>query len=135
MTDDRTTTTEPVPPPERPTTEERPPRARFRFAVNVLPKPGILDPQGRAVEQSLPHLDLRGISDVRVGRRIEATVEAADETSARAVVERLASELLANPLIERYGIELLEATSAIRSDELVPASPAAPGATGEEARE
>ncbi len=90
----------------------------FRFAVNVLPKPGILDPQGRAVEQSLPHLDLRGISDVRVGRRVECSVEAADEATARAVVERLAAELLANPLIERYSVELLGAASSIRSDEV-----------------
>ncbi len=103
----------------------RPSLPTFRFAVNVLPKPGILDPQGRAVEQSLPHLDLRGISDVRVGRRIECSVEAADEAAARAIVERLASELLANPLIERYGIELLGATSSIRSDEVAGVSPAA----------
>ncbi len=100
---------------------------RFRFAVNVLPKLGILDPQGRAVEQSLPHLDLRGISEVRVGRRIEATVEAVDEAAARAVIERLAGELLANPLIERYSVELLEATSSIRSDEVAEA-PAGSGA-------
>lgn len=91
----------------------------FRFAVNVLPKPGILDPQGRAVEQSLAHLDLRGITNVRVGRRIECSVEAVDEAAARAVVERLASELLANPLIERYAVELLGAASSIRSDEVV----------------
>lgn len=96
----------------------RPSLPSFRFAVNVLPKPGILDPQGRAVEQSLPHLDLRGISEVRVGRRVECTVEAQTEAEARAVVERLASELLANPLIERYAIERLGAASSMRSDEL-----------------
>ena len=46
-----------------------------RFAVNVTPKPGILDPQGRAVEGSLDHLGIRGVSAVRVGRRVELTVE------------------------------------------------------------
>ena len=51
----------------------------FRFAVNVLPKPGILDPQGRAVEGSLGHLGIEGVSAVRVGRRVELTVEAADD--------------------------------------------------------
>ena len=51
----------------------------YRFAVNVTPKPGILDPQGRAVERSLPHLGIDGVSAVRVGRRVELTVEAADE--------------------------------------------------------
>jgi phosphoribosylaminoimidazole-succinocarboxamide synthase len=50
-----------------------------RFAVNVTPKPGILDPQGRAVEGSLDHLGIEGVRAVRVGRRVELTVDAADE--------------------------------------------------------
>jgi len=83
-----------------------------RFAVNVTPKPGILDPQGRAVEGSLGHLGIEGVSAVRVGRRVELTVEAADADAARAVVERLASELLANPLIEAYAIESVAAASS-----------------------
>ncbi|HEX7472078.1 MAG TPA: phosphoribosylformylglycinamidine synthase subunit PurS [Candidatus Limnocylindrales bacterium] len=86
---------------------------RFQFAVNVLPKPGILDPQGRAVEGSLGHLGVSGVSAVRVGRRVELTVEAGDETAARATVERLAGELLANPLIESYAIELLGAIAPV----------------------
>jgi phosphoribosylformylglycinamidine synthase subunit PurS len=77
----------------------------YRFAVNVTPKPGILDPQGRAVERSLPHLGIEGVSAVRVGRRVELTVEAGDEGAARTVVEKLASELLSNPLIEAYEVE------------------------------
>ena len=84
----------------------------FRFAVNVCAKPGILDPQGRAVEGSLDHLGIEGVSAVRVGRRIELTVTAADEATARATVERLASELLSNPLIEAYAIEAAGATSS-----------------------
>ena len=86
--------------------------SRHRFAVNVLPKPGILDPQGRAVEGSLDHLGIEGVSAVRVGRRVELTVDAADEAAARAVVERLAGELLANPLIEAYDIEAVAGASA-----------------------
>jgi phosphoribosylformylglycinamidine synthase len=86
--------------------------ADFRFAVNVLPKDGILDPQGRAVEGSLGHLAIAGVSAVRVGRRIELTVAAADEPAARAVVERLASELLSNPLIEAYTVEAVGAASS-----------------------
>ena len=84
-----------------------------RFAVNVLPKPGILDPQGRAVEGSLGHLGIEGVSGVRVGRRVELTVDAADETAAQAIVERLASELLSNPLIEAYEVEEIGAASSI----------------------
>jgi phosphoribosylformylglycinamidine synthase len=84
----------------------------FRFAVNVLPKDGILDPQGRAVEGSLGHLGVEGVSAVRVGRRVELTVEAGDEASARMTVERLASELLSNPLIESFAIEWIDIHAA-----------------------
>jgi phosphoribosylformylglycinamidine synthase len=84
----------------------------FRYAVNVTPKPGILDPQGRAVEGSLGHLGIEGVHDVRIGRRAELTVDAADEATAHAIVERLASELLSNPLIEAYAIETIGAASS-----------------------
>jgi phosphoribosylformylglycinamidine synthase len=87
----------------------------YRFAVNVTPKPGILDPQGRAVEGSLGHLGITGVSAVRVGRRVELTVDASDETAARAVVERLAGELLANPLIEAHAIESIAGASSTTS--------------------
>jgi phosphoribosylformylglycinamidine synthase PurS subunit len=90
--------------------------ATFRFAVNVTPKPGILDPQGRAVEGSLDHLGIVGVSDVRVGRRVELTVESASESAARDVVDRLASELLSNPLIEAYTIDVVSATSSIATE-------------------
>jgi phosphoribosylformylglycinamidine synthase PurS subunit len=83
------------------------PSAVLRFAVNVTPRPGILDPQGRAVEQSLPHLAISGVSGIRVGRRVELTVTAESEEAARAIVDRLARDLLSNPLIEAYELELL----------------------------
>ncbi len=98
----------------------------FRFAVNVTPKPGILDPQGRAVERSLPHLGIDGVADVRVGRRVELTVSAIDEATARAIVERLAGDLLSNPLIEAFEVERLGDADA---GDGRPA-PAAAGATG-----
>jgi len=88
------------------------PAATFRFAVNVTPKEGILDPQGRAVEQSLPHLGVTGIAHVRVGRRVEMTVAAPDEAAARAIVDRLAGELLSNPLIEQYAVEAIGGASS-----------------------
>jgi phosphoribosylformylglycinamidine synthase subunit PurS len=87
----------------------------FRYAVNVMPKPGILDPQGRAVEQSLPHLGVVGVVAVRVGRRVELSVAAAEEAEARATVDRLASELLSNPLIEAHAIELLGAVAPLEA--------------------
>jgi phosphoribosylformylglycinamidine synthase len=87
----------------------------FRYAVNVTPKPGILDPAGRAVEGSLGHLGIEGVSGVRIGRRVELAVDAADEAAALAIVERLAGELLSNPLIEVFAIEAIGATSSVTS--------------------
>jgi len=89
------------------------PLVEIRYAINVRPKPGILDPQGRAVEGSLGHLGIDGVSEVRVGRRIELMVEAVDDRAARAIVERLASELLSNPLIEAFDIEVLDGSSSL----------------------
>ena len=89
--------------------------SRFRFAINVTPKAGILDPQGRAVEGSLGHLGISGVSDVRVGRRVELAVEAIDAAGAFAIADRLASELLSNPLIEAYAVEPIGTTSSIAS--------------------
>jgi phosphoribosylformylglycinamidine synthase PurS subunit len=96
-----------------------------RFAVNVRPKDGILDPQGRAVEGSLGHLGIAGVSAVRVGRRVELTVAAADDDAAHSIVERLASELLSNPLIESYDIEVLGAASSADSESSVGAGASA----------
>ena len=84
----------------------------YRFAVNVTPKPGILDPQGKAVERSLPHLGIVGVTGVRVGRRVELSVAANDADAARAIVARLAGELLSNPLMEQYEVETLGETAA-----------------------
>jgi phosphoribosylformylglycinamidine synthase PurS subunit len=88
------------------------PTRAYRFAVNVTPKPGILDPQGKAVERSLPHLGITGVAGVRVGRRVEMSVIADDEAAARAVVDRLASELLSNPLMETFEVEALGEAAA-----------------------
>jgi len=87
----------------------------FRFAVNVLPRDGILDPQGRAVENSLAHLGVdgvAGVSGVRVGRRIELDGAADDDRAARAIVEELARELFSNPLIEQASVEALGGASS-----------------------
>ncbi len=113
--------------------------ASYRFAVSVMPKPGILDPQGRAVEQSLPHLGVDTVHGVRVGRRVELTVEAGSEPEARVVVERLAAELFANPLIERWSVEPVAGASSARSDapggDAAPEGVAASPAPGVPARE
>jgi len=78
---------------------------RFGFSIAIMPREGILDPQGRAVEAALPQLGASTVHGVRIGRRIELTVEADDASTAREVVERLAAEFLANPLVERWAID------------------------------
>lgn len=95
--------------------------ALFRFCVSVMPRDGILDPQGRAVEQALPHLGMAMIGDVRVGRRVELSVRADEESGARAVVDRLAQDLLANPLVERWTVERLAAAPAAAASAADPA--------------
>ncbi|MBA2359913.1 MAG: phosphoribosylformylglycinamidine synthase subunit PurS [Actinobacteria bacterium] len=77
----------------------------MRATVLVRPKPGILDPQGAAVESSLRQLGFP-VGDARVGRVVDLEVEATDPTVARSEVERMCEQLLANPLIESYEIEL-----------------------------
>ena len=78
----------------------------MRARVLIRPKRGILDPQGQAVERALPALGFDGVSNVHVGRLVELDVDAPDEPQARAQVERMCEQLLANPLIESYEIEL-----------------------------
>jgi phosphoribosylformylglycinamidine synthase len=78
----------------------------MRATVLVRPKQGILDPQGQAVEDSLRHLGF-AVGAARVGRVVDLEVEAADPAHARAEVERMCAQLLANPLIESYDIEIV----------------------------
>ena len=81
----------------------------MKATVLVRPKPGILDPQGQAVESSLRQLGF-AVGDARVGRVVDLEVDIADSVEARAQVERMCAELLANPLIESYEIELADAS-------------------------
>ncbi len=79
--------------------------------VTITPKQGILDPQGAAVERSLPALGFRGVSDVRIGKFIELTLDSGldlPEDQLRAMVDDMCRKLLANPIIEDYTFELDE---------------------------
>ena len=79
----------------------------MKATVLVRPKQGILDPQGQAVESSLRQLGF-AVGGARIGRVVDLDVQATDPTTARAEVERMCEQLLANPLIESYEIELSE---------------------------
>ena len=79
----------------------------MRASVLVRPKAGILDPQGDAVRQSLRKLGF-GVSSARVGRVVDLDVDADGADEARSQIERMCSELLANPLIESFEIRFEE---------------------------
>jgi phosphoribosylformylglycinamidine synthase len=78
-----------------------------RATVLVRPKPGILDPQGQAVESSLRHLGFE-VGDARVGRLVDVDLPTDDRAEARTQLERMCEQLLANPLIESYEIAFTE---------------------------
>jgi phosphoribosylformylglycinamidine synthase len=75
----------------------------MKATVLVRPKPGILDPQGEAVGSSLRQLGFP-IAEARVGRLVELELENGDPSKARAELEQMCQQLLANPLIESYEI-------------------------------
>ena len=77
----------------------------MRATVLVRPKQGILDPQGQAVESALDHLGF-SVSGARIGKVIDLEVDAADADSARAQVEKMCEQLLANPLMESFEVEI-----------------------------
>ena len=73
-----------------------------RARVLIRPKEGILDPQGQVVERALPALGFEGVAHVHIGRMVELDVDDPSQ------LERMCEQLLANPLIEDYEIEVLE---------------------------
>jgi phosphoribosylformylglycinamidine synthase len=83
----------------------------MRATVLVRPKPGILDPQGQAVESSLRHLGFE-VSEARVGRLVDVVLDTHDADEARDQLERMCEELLTNPLIESYTITFAEVAAA-----------------------
>lgn len=74
----------------------------FRVHVRVIPRPGLLDPQGQAVEHALGSLGFGGLSGVRVGKAIELGIEASSPAEAEAAARRMCERLLANPVTEDF---------------------------------
>jgi phosphoribosylformylglycinamidine synthase len=76
-----------------------------KATVLVRPKAGILDPQGQAVESALGHLGFK-VSDARIGKVIDLEVDAPDAATARTQVEEMCRQLLTNPLMESFEVEV-----------------------------
>ncbi|MGI8407527.1 MAG: phosphoribosylformylglycinamidine synthase subunit PurS [Actinomycetota bacterium] len=85
---------------------------RYRAEVSVMLKPGISDPQGQTIERALPALGYEGVSNVRVGKLIELHLDAANEDDARERVGQMCEQLLANTVLEAYGVKLNASESA-----------------------
>jgi phosphoribosylformylglycinamidine synthase len=78
----------------------------MKARVHISLRPGVLDPQGKAIGNALHGLGFTGIGEVRQGKLIELDLAETDPTAARARVEDMCRRLLANPVIENYAIEI-----------------------------
>jgi phosphoribosylformylglycinamidine synthase len=78
----------------------------MKARIKITLKNGVLDPQGKAIQSALGSLGFAGIEDVRQGKYIEVDLRETDEHKARAEIERMCRDLLANMVIENYSFEL-----------------------------
>ena len=81
---------------------------RYRLSVHIVPRRGILDPQGKAVSDALHSLGFAQVTDVRVGRFLVLDTEAASADAARDAARAMCDKLLANPVTEDYEIAAVE---------------------------
>ena len=80
----------------------------FRFEVVIQLKPGLLDPQGKTVQESLPRMGWDNVTEVRVGKHVRMTIVADTEEAARARAEEIAERFLSNPVIEEAVVRTME---------------------------
>ena len=78
----------------------------MKVTVTIMPKSGVLDPQGKAIEDALSNLGFEGASNVRQGKVIELQLDATDENAARTAAEDMCAKLLANPVMETFHIDV-----------------------------
>ncbi len=78
----------------------------MKAVVTVMLKPGVLDPQGRAIGHALATLGFEGVGEVRAGKVIELELDAANADEAREQAEAMSRRLLANAVIERFHVEI-----------------------------
>jgi phosphoribosylformylglycinamidine synthase len=81
---------------------------KFRAEIDIMPLKALLDPQGKAVSQSMKNLHLAEISNVRIGKHISLEVDADNKATAEIKVEEACKKLLANQIMESFEFELIE---------------------------
>ena len=79
----------------------------MKARIKITLKTGVLDPQGKAIQNALGSLGFSGVNDVRQGKYIEVELDESNEGKAREQVEKICKELLANTVIENYAYELV----------------------------
>ena len=79
----------------------------MKARIKITLKSGVLDPQGKAIQNALGGLGIAGVNGVRQGKYIEVDLAESDEAKARSTVERMCKDLLANSVIENYSYELV----------------------------
>lgn len=79
----------------------------MKAIVTVMLKPGVLDPQGRAIGHALETLGFEGVGEVRAGKVIELDLAETDAAKAKSAAEAMADKLLANSVIESYRVEVV----------------------------
>lgn len=85
---------------------------KFKAEIDIMPQDALLDPQGKAVSQSMKTIGLPEITDVRIGRHIQLYVEAANEEEANTKIEEACKKLLVNQVMERFDFTIEEAKLA-----------------------
>jgi phosphoribosylformylglycinamidine synthase len=78
----------------------------MKARIKITLKNGVLDPQGRAIQNALGAMGISGVNDVRQGKYIEVDLAETDEAKAKATVEKMCKDLLENTVIESYSYEL-----------------------------
>ena len=82
---------------------------KFKASIKIMPLESLLDPQGKAVGQSMGNLDINGVSNVRVGKHITLFVDSEDESFAKKIVEEACTKLLCNQIMESFSFSVEKA--------------------------
>jgi phosphoribosylformylglycinamidine synthase len=85
---------------------------KFRAEIDVMPHEALLDPQGKAVSNNMKNIGLPEIDNVRIGKHISLTVEAASKEEAESKVDEACKKLLVNQIMESYSFNVAELTEA-----------------------
>ncbi len=81
---------------------------KYKALINIMPHKELLDPQGKTVKKNMSHIDIDGVDDIRIGKRVEMILDAKDTKDAASKVETACKKLLANVIMESYEYSISE---------------------------